>query len=118
MPFGCESREALHTGVGECRITLADGRAFADRAQLNILGATVDRKGSNSAAVLAREKAVIGMWFRHHKLHCSSPRPARRRLQRLVSTAGAAFLFGAGGWALWTETCAGAVSWRGYACAT
>lgn len=40
-----------------------------------------------------------------HRLLCSRRILLADRLQRLHSTAGAAFLFGAGGWTLSTETC-------------
>lgn len=46
----------------------------------------------------------MGVWFKHYRLLCSRI-PLANRLQRLCSTAGAAFLFGAEGWALSTETC-------------
>lgn len=92
MLFSSDSLEILHNRSDGCRITLADGRAF-------------DKKGSGSAAIRARESAAKGVWYKHHRLLCSRRIYLADRRQRLYSTPGAAFLFGAGGWALSTETC-------------
>lgn len=64
---------------------------------MRIMGMSVDSSGSTRVAMSGREGAAMVVWFRNRCGDCCSP---PHRLERLRVTSGAAFLFGAGGWAL------------------
>lgn len=70
IPFSSGSLEILQIGGGTSHITLADGRSFANRPQVKVLGVTVGSRGSTMAAVLAREHAARGVWLKRHRQLC------------------------------------------------
>lgn len=65
---------------------------------MKILGIKVDSKGSTSTVLVGREVAAMAAWFRNHRWFCCKRIPIVDRFQKFYATAGAAFLYGAGGW--------------------
>lgn len=74
-PFSNDSLVTLQDGGEMSHISLADDRAFAKRAQIKVLGVTVDATGSTLTARLAREKEAMGVRFKHRgQLRCKRNR--------------------------------------------
>lgn len=97
VAFITGSLETQQSGGETCRISMADDRGFANRAQVEVLGVAVDENGSTLAASLARAKAAMGAWLKRHRQLCCKRMTLADRLRRLYPTAEAAFSFGAGG---------------------
>lgn len=71
IPFSSDSLDILQRGGDTSHITLADGRSFANRSQVKVLGVTVDSRGGGMEVVLAREHAAMGVWLKHRRQLCS-----------------------------------------------
>lgn len=63
IPFSMASLELVRMGGGKDNITLDDGRCFAPKHSMNMLGFRVASKGSSITAIAARFNAATGVWF-------------------------------------------------------
>lgn len=65
--YGCQfSASSLETmnNVGDRRpVRLDNGRTFARKARIKVLGSTVDAQGSMAAVIQARESVAMPVWF-------------------------------------------------------
>lgn len=75
--------------------------------RVNILGVALCKKGSTVAALHARVQAIVGVCFQHHRQLCCGRTQMLDRIRSIYDAAGAALLFGSGGWTLSAEV------WRG-----
>lgn len=70
-PFSEDSFEILTSEGGDGIITFSDGRRFAPKPKLEVLGITVESKGRTLPAVSHREQAATVVWLQHRKwLYC------------------------------------------------
>lgn len=103
IPFSEDSWEILHMDGGDVGISLQDGKSFALKPCLSVLGVALDKDGGAPTAISARAEVATGVWFRHRKWLCCRRAPLHLRLEHLWASAGASFSYGVGGRKLSTE---------------
>lgn len=75
-------------------------RILAHEPHIKTWGIRVGSRGSTRAVVAGSEAAAMAVRFLNHRWLCCKRIPRLDRRERLHASAGAAFLYGAGGWTL------------------
>lgn len=91
VPFSSDPLEAMQNGGETCHISLAGGRTFVNRAQIKVVGARGGTQNGHGVVLCTPPPVLLQAHF------------AGGQIAAPLSMAGAAFLFGAMGWALSAE---------------